>query len=718
MKVQIKKIFLFFSICMFLFSVANTPHTSKMKEESLQNDFHITKRKTNGYNIEDFGEPNDNIGIASSLTEDDYYLQNVYTRSISAQIDNSLGSSDHDFYYLPLFTESKVTLYINEEENQNYPYEMYIFHYIYNNNGLEKDKACKSLEEIPNNDSENQKQKEFVSILNPGTYIFVIKSDSTVKSRITIDYDIFLKVEKTQRNTNEVSVGELRYCKGAFGAVWKSDYIPVLSNYFFMPNQSLTYYQENTAGIEYRDYALEKLMKVSNGASIHMATYYIWNPDILDILNRVFNSIWNVVSQSFKNAQQLRVEFELIKDNTENVLTIEGNIVDAVGLVVSISPITIALLELATFFTENMIMSFLERMIPTQTYLSYQYFNWLRDYIVSTNHTDPDCDILEIPFYYRLTTKQDSALTRKKYQIDFSATFDETQDELNKYTDADTIPVELDDDFYCRGKVYGMNFDNNGDVCCDEINNIAYTPIEPTNLYEDIMEVINPLKKNEFKWYKFTANESATYAFVNNMNSSDNVETNKCTISLFSEIDYGYNETHMLLSATGGYYLTNDTDEREVGTYCRKNMKKDQTIYIKVSEKNYGKLAAGAFTISKTEHFHEYTDHYAWDSLTRHKSYCICNRFSFDFHVVSGTSSLTYAIGNTSRCALCNGPASIGIVNGYSLSKNRRFVLKEDGLLYPEESYIIDGNIILSYEDSILFKQNESNISIIKQKII
>ena len=52
-------------------------------------------------------------------------------------------------------------------------------------------------------------------------------------------------------------------------------------------------------------------------------------------------------------------------------------------------------------------------------------------------------------------------------------------------------------------------------------------------------------------------------------------------------------------------------------------MKKDQTIYIKVSEKNYGKLAAGAFTISKTEHFHEYTDHYAWDSLTRHKSYCI-----------------------------------------------------------------------------------------------
>ena len=115
---------------MFLFSVANTPHTSKMKEESLQNDFHITKRKTNGYNIEDFGEPNDNIGIASSLTEDDYYLQNVYTRSISAQIDNSLGSSDHDFYYLPLFTESKVTLYINEEENQNYPYEMYIFHYI------------------------------------------------------------------------------------------------------------------------------------------------------------------------------------------------------------------------------------------------------------------------------------------------------------------------------------------------------------------------------------------------------------------------------------------------------------------------------------------------------------------------------------------------------------------------------------------------------------
>ncbi len=105
-------------------------------------------------------------------------------------------------------------------------------------------------------------------------------------------------------------------------------------------------------------------------------------------------------------------------------------------------------------------------------------------------------------------------------------------------------------------------------------------------------------------------------------------------------------------------------------------------------------------------HTHNYTEKYVWSSYTAHKSFCSCGEYAVQGHVVTGSSSLT---SQYQTCMLCKGKAKMGFVVGPSLvstvsSSGNSIVKEKDGLYYPERSYAYEGNLILSYRDSMAFK--------------
>lgn len=703
------------------------------------NNFHINSQSKNNVNKReknsvttfvyspiDIGEPNDNINNASSLVEEGFHTNDIYTNSFDTRLDNSLGSSDNDFYYIPVFTNTRMTISVSGSETQNYPFEMYVYTYTYNKNGINDNKACKLLSALREENDPTQKYKTFEADVCPGTYILLIKSDSTIKQRPIIDYHVYLRLEKKGRNSSPRSMGELKYCKGAIGAIWKSDYLPVKNSAIVKPFQCLTYYQEGKSGIEYRDYALEELMRVSNGENIHLATYYLWDGELIFLLSTIFSTIFDCMESNFSNTEKLKVEFELVKDEIGRVTSIGGKITNLLGKFASFS--TLTKVGAATFISifKYSLITYLESLIPTYSYVDYQYFDWLKSYLHSIPNLSEEKQIaywnafadnsaLIIPIYYKLYVKEDIFPINNKYQIDFSATFEETHNLTTLYHTEDDLPVLVDDDYYCRGNIYGMKYDEDNEIFIEDGRLIPYETINPDILSVGVAQPTPNLHRKQMKWYKFVAEEEGDYSIRIYRRTKDNSYekyATDCSLNVYNQVYYGYDESHAIFSTNVGFY-ENDV---VIGPYYEAHLEKGQTLYFRINGVNYNSIEecsieiknyfANNLIIEQSNHVHNYTNNYVWFSLTKHQSFCACGTQHFEPHVITGSSS---PIGRYATCALCHGNASIGIVNGYSIRNNMKYELREDGLYYPINTYISNGNIVLDYEDSISFINNNLN---------
>ena len=109
------------------------------------------------------------------------------------------------------------------------------------------------------------------------------------------------------------------------------------------------------------------------------------------------------------------------------------------------------------------------------------------------------------------------------------------------------------------------------------------------------------------------------------------------------------------------------------------------TYYVSISFES----ATNSGTIStQIKHFHDYDDHYVWQSLTEHKAYCYCMDYDLDPHVVSPDAFQGGLL--RARCLLCNGFASIGEIyhdgiGGFPYTLNGSFILP-NGVIVLEEA--------------------------------
>ena len=109
------------------------------------------------------------------------------------------------------------------------------------------------------------------------------------------------------------------------------------------------------------------------------------------------------------------------------------------------------------------------------------------------------------------------------------------------------------------------------------------------------------------------------------------------------------------------------------------------TYYLRVK---YQTNAQAGTINTQIKHNHSYTDHYQWKSTTEHKSYCLCNGYITDFHIVSPDA---YQNGNQfAICLLCGGIASFGGIihdgiGGFPYTLNGSFILP-NGVIVLEEA--------------------------------
>lgn len=84
-------------------------------------------------------------------------------------------------------------------------------------------------------------------------------------------------------------------------------------------------------------------------------------------------------------------------------------------------------------------------------------------------------------------------------------------------------------------------------------------------------------------------------------------------------------------------------------------------------------------------HVHDYASSHTWLNNTNHRSMCECGEFKIMPHVVKQ---------GTSKCILCNGNASMGIVQ-WGLNNHNKLYISENG------SYILENGIIVLVEEDI-----------------
>lgn len=89
----------------------------------------------------------------------------------------------------------------------------------------------------------------------------------------------------------------------------------------------------------------------------------------------------------------------------------------------------------------------------------------------------------------------------------------------------------------------------------------------------------------------------------------------------------------------------------------------------------------------KVVHEHSYTDHYTWQSIGLHKSYCRCDSYVTSYHVVA-PGSLVGPDGYT-ICMLCRGRAPVGnllsVPEGLAHTDNGSYILPNGTIVLVEE---------------------------------
>ena len=703
----------------------NVVYDSSLKSQS-SSAVEYTPPHGNGLNMYgDVYENNDNPDTATRLVPDDYYQLKSYHTSFDATLNVETLIGDYDYYYLPILTESNVSISILENYNQFYSYNFFIYSYEYNEYGLPFGKATRTDTSIQEEKNPSQRNKYFSGTLKPGTYIVMLSNEGSFNSDIILNYHFDLNVTKSNRYYTNQSVSNLRYAKGLNGAVWMSDYVPVYTGKSINPTLDLKYYKKSDGEISDKDYALDDLLSISNGNRIHLTTYYLWDGDILDVIGQTAGTISNAMKEQFKKDEILSTELKTDFDIANKLIKISGKVINIAG---KFTPFSGEIEVATTIFTKVSKISldyFLEALLPKHNLKEYMYYAYLQKLNgLCQGREQMFGQVVKIPFYYKLKSNENWAPNYVEHSIDFSPSLDELLDEPTNITCDDLIEADNLESCFCRGRIYGIKLNGSNQPIVDFADSFGYKKIIPHELSTRQASAVNNLAYKEFSWYYYTAPKDGKYSFFTFRDSENPIIDT--TINVSTNIDYGYNSEDIICSVIGGYY---DQHKNETGTYYQTNMLEGETLYFRINGVDYSEIKNSIFQVKENfvedmPHTHNFSESYSWESLTQHRSYCSCGEFVLEGHVISGSSSASPNGVRYSTCLLCHGRAKFGFalpsgISTFSYIDNNQngFTLAENGLYYPEKTYIDNGNVILDYNDSILVKNDLNYLKILMNNL-
>ncbi|MGN1295638.1 MAG: hypothetical protein ACI4U5_04450, partial [Bacilli bacterium] len=402
---------------------------------------------------------NDDLNSAENLSPNNYYLLSSYNNSVSSSLQIRNRICDFDLYYFKLLSRSSVSILCTENSTQNYNYNLSIETFEYNDSGFLNGKAARTTKAIYNSTQPSDKNKSFTGTLDPGTYFICLDSDEYLNGDVEIFYTLSIEVNKSQNDNNDEDISFLKTHKSLAGAVWMSDYQPVVFGDYLDPCLKINYYEKDNTGISDIDYTLDDLLLLSNGQEIHYLTYYIWNQEILDIVYDFLYSVHNYFSMTYDIQEEMRIaNTELIEE--ENVIKFVGTIFSMAGLVFNFS-IPLKLIGLITFYSsQNLLTQLVDSFFPENSILNAKYWSYITYLMGVTKNIDLSSRVFVLPFFYKLYSEGEG--DSKKNYIDFTPTIDAVYEEQLYGINEESISLEDDGLFYCSSSIYGIQYNING----------------------------------------------------------------------------------------------------------------------------------------------------------------------------------------------------------------------------------------------------------------
>lgn len=672
---------------------------------------------------EDVYENNNNVDDSvdlldptTGLIEDNYYELDSYEISLDATLDAIAGYSDLDYYYITTLTDSNITIDISSNDcNQIKEFVIFKENYQWTETGT----LYQTREELYSNFDSSFSEYSFLA--TPGTY-FIYVGGSQASS---IGYNLEINTRKTYDSPN-AHVGDMKYNKDLLGAMWISDLVPanVLSSGQANFTNVISYYKEANSNISTKDDALIDLMNIANGEPIHLASYYIWDPYLRYVYYQIIDVLYEQL-QDIINEEQTKIEKGEI---TYSIVTsVISGVVLAVNLIVRNMPITIKVpAKILAKLSKTTIDFIFKQAIPDANYdLAFHlaFLRGLRDTLnmnigIIDNDTndsltdDQICDILddynlfrivEIPIYYCLDFENNLFDNYDEYYISFYEGTLNCPIRENFNYEGRYIYSNNTNNFYCRGKIYGIQeYNDIGNI--SNLTEVSEIPdIIPTakTISTNNGQLVSCIDEYNYTWFTFEVPETNEYyiSFVGLGDYNRKVE-------IFSEIVSGYSIEGLIKSNIGGYSSENIEYEDYEGSYFRMTLNKNDVIYIRLSGANFTNVSDSSDFIisteplSSAEHIHSYETCEQYNG-NQHVYLCDCGDMIYENHIVRTTSN---------RCIVCGRIVDKGIVqwgiNATILKTANGSIMLPNGIII-----LVDEDLENYYNGTLYFRKEGLEIA-------
>lgn len=510
--------------------------------------------------------------------------------------------------------------------------------------------------------------RSFTKQLTCGTYYFYVYDSSYLTNTY---YNYTIQMSMVRNNYHDYNILDIKNNKVtsdgdyAGGAIWVSDFVPFSEINVWTNNTNIDFYYNQN----YRDLVYEYYQSLSSNGDIHLASYYIWSPNLKSVINASLIAIKECMLE-YENNQQLTIDrINYYRDATELVFTV-------ISAGVSLIPnITVNIVNTVfSLLAPSLIDWIFDMLLPKNSVNWSTYKAFLANLIEKTSCTiinnypvyDNE-DIVEIPIYYSITNNLSAFPTNYHYTFDYSKTYIHYYENIGtNVTDYQSNSVSNIYPFD-RGRTYYIL--DNGDYA--SINSF----IECSNMVDElrnpqIMSVNTPdslpyISIGNYHWIKFIAPSTGRYyfSFHYGLYMGRYINGSSIIVDEFSSVASGYGFTNYIQSHSLGYLLNNGIT---TSVYFYKNLNENEVIYLRIRGNNWCGLFPSItymisdYEISEVVHVHQ-MDIYEWINSISHYKSCLCGYSISEPHVVSSNA---FSHGERfARCLLCGGLAERGFVN-------------------------------------------------------
>lgn len=408
--------------------------------------------------------------------------------------------------------------------------------------------------------------------VDPGIFYISVYSNNESYND-SVSYNLILEITY---NVKKESISELRYCKGAKGAVWLADYYPSSLTPLYNNGSSIlfkdsfTYSSSNPEDKRLRNLGV-------TGGPVKYASIYIWDKELREYFLGKVNEILEAVSKNCSETQEVKAKVDTTTTVVRGARVITGLTLNFFKAKATTAFATFAFTagsfgSIAFFGIVAFALGIFGKLVQeeereAQQYI--QYLNYVQGLLDYDEEKTSDQEVIKIDSYYKIsTTKISYNPNSRSWREDTTWWLDASYRELPTLYKDDEISGHPDGANF-NGTIYPMVGE---DDYIDALNGIYKTfPDVNTGgnkkLNLGAEEGNNGiLHRGEYLWYNFTAQKSATYEFrtVSEMDTYG---------ELYPAIVPG-KSTSLCLKASDDYYGLNFSIQYK--------MTAGQTVYLRV----------------------------------------------------------------------------------------------------------------------------------------